>query len=120
MLPNKEQEPPVNPNELVKIVEYLDVPEIDPNIERIEAVSKDQPALQNPVTDDSGQVIVSNPIPATVQIVLPLTEAEMNQALHLKIIYSLRWLATQVERLIKIKGGKYFYSFSANRNNKTN
>lgn len=111
MLP-KEQEPSLNPNEKVKIVEYLDVPEIDPSIERVEAVSKDSPALSSPVTDDSGQVLVSNPTPASIQIVLPLTDAQIEQALKLKIERSIRWLAEQIKRLLKMRGSKFVYTKS--------
>lgn len=65
--------------------------------------------LPSPITDDQGQVIVSPPTPQQVAVDLPLTEEEMTKALHLKIIYSLRWLAEWMKRLLKIIGGKFIY-----------
>lgn len=65
--------------------------------------------LPQPVIDDSGQVMLDNVAPQQVTVTLPLTEEEMNRALHVKIIYSLRWLAEWTKRLIKIVGGKFLY-----------
>jgi len=65
--------------------------------------------LPQPVTDDNGQVMLDNATPQQVTVTLPLTEEEMNRALHVKIIYSLRWLAEWTKRLIKIVGGKFLY-----------
>lgn len=65
--------------------------------------------LPQPVTDDAGQVMLDNAAPQQVTVTLPLTEEEMNRALHVKIIYSLRWLAEWTKRLIKIVGGKFLY-----------
>lgn len=68
--------------------------------------------LPQPVTDDAGQVMLDNAAPQQVTVTLPLTEEEMNQALHIKIIYSLRWLAEWARRLIKIVGGNFLYKSS--------
>ncbi len=68
--------------------------------------------LPQPVTDDTGQVMLDNAAPQQVTVTLPLTEEEINRALHIKIIYSLRWLAEWTKRLIKIVGGKFLYKSS--------
>jgi len=86
-------------------------PEIPPEIEHVEAIAGEEITLPKPITDSSGQPILDNAAPQQVTITLPLTEEEMQRALHLKIIYSLRWLAEWTKRLIKIVGGKFLYKF---------
>jgi len=112
MLPGKEREPIVPPDR-GKIVEYLDVPEIPAEIEQVEAAGADLPALSQPMTDDTGQVIATAPALQQVVIVLPLTEAEMNKALHLKIGYSLRWLGEVIDKLAKVSVGRFVYRLSS-------
>lgn len=92
-------------------VERPVTPEIPPEIEHVEAIAGEEITLPQPVTDIGGGVILDNITSQQVTITLPLTEKEMNRALHLKIIYSLRWLAEWAKRLIKIVGGKFFYQF---------
>lgn len=65
--------------------------------------------LPQMVIDDQGQPLVSPAAPQQVTVTLPLTDEEMNRALHLKIIYAARWLAEWMKRLIKIIGGKFTY-----------
>lgn len=92
--------------------EYLKTPEIPPEIEHVEAIAGAELTLTQPVTDYStGQPILDNTVPQQTTVTLPLTETEMNQALHIKIIYSLRWLAELMKRLIKIVGGKFIYKY---------
>jgi len=53
-------------------------------------------------------------IPPEIEHVEAIAGAEITlprQALHLKIIYSLRWLAEWVKRLTKIFGGNFLYRF---------
>jgi hypothetical protein len=89
-------------------------PEIPPEIEHVEAIAGAEISLpqQGQVVDDSGQVILDNAAPQQVTVTLPLSDEEMNQALHLKIIYSLRWLAEWMKRVLKIMGGKFTYKAS--------
>lgn len=91
------------------IVERPVTPEVPPEVEQVEAVAGAEISLPQPVTDDTGAVIVDTPAPQQVTVTLPLTEEEMNQALHLKIVYSLRWLAEWCKRLLKIMRGKFIY-----------
>lgn len=93
------------------LTEIPQTPEIPPeDIEHVEAVAKGEVYLPTPVTDDkTNQVILDNAAPQQVTVTLPLTDEEMNHALHLKIIYAARWLAEWCKRLIKIMGGKFFY-----------
>lgn len=83
-------------------------PEVPPEIEHVETIAGEEITLPKPITDSGGQPILDNAAPQQVIITLPLTEEEMQRALHLKIIYSLRWLAEWAKRLLKI-GGKFFY-----------
>jgi len=85
--------------------------EISPEIEHAEALAGEEITLPKPITDSSGQPILDNIAPQHVTISLPLTEKEMQRALHLKIIYSVRWLAEWTKRLTKIFGGKFLYRF---------
>ena len=97
--------------EKLPLEERLTTPEIPPEIEHIEAIAGAEITLPKPITDSSGQPILDNATPQQVTITLPLTEEEMQQALHLKIIYSLRWLAEWVKRLTKIIRGNFLYRF---------
>lgn len=85
------------------------IPEVPPEIEHVETIAGAEITLPRPITDIGGQPILDNAAPQQVTITLPLTEEEMRQALHLKIIYSLRWLAEWAKRLLKIAGGKFAY-----------
>ena len=94
------------------VVEVPNVPEISgipPEIEKVEAIAGGEVALPQPVTDDTGQVIVDSPAPQQVTISLPLSEEEIERALHLKLVHSIRWLAEWTQRLIKKASGKFVY-----------
>ena len=84
-------------------------PEVPPEIEHVEAVAGAEISLSKPITDTGGGVILDNVVPQQVTVTLPLTEEEMQQALHLKIIYSLRWLAEWIKRVTKIVSGRFVY-----------
>ncbi|MGB9911641.1 MAG: hypothetical protein ACPLKP_03545 [Microgenomates group bacterium] len=99
-LPEKEKLP---------VTERPFLPEIPPEVEHVEVTAKQEFSLPTPVIDDSGQTLLDNAAPQQVTITLPLTEEEMVQALHLKIIYAARWLAEWTKRLIKIIGGRFTY-----------
>jgi len=101
----------IGEKEKLPLEERLTTPEIPPEIEHIEAIAGAEITLPKPITDSSGQPILDNATPQQVTITLPLTEEEMQQALHLKIIYSLRWLAEWVKRLTKIIRGNFLYRF---------
>ena len=105
------KEASITDKERVLIVERRPPKELEPEVkdwlEKIETGAEIQ--LPQPVTDDQGQVIVSPAAPQQVTVTLPLTEEEMSGALHLKIVYSLRWLAEWMKRLLKIAGGKFSY-----------
>jgi sugar (pentulose or hexulose) kinase len=101
----------IGEKEKLPLVERLTTPEIPPEIEHLESIAGAEITLPKPITDSSGHPILDNVTPQEVTITLPLTEEEMQRALHLKIIYSLRWLAEWVKRLSKIFGGKFLYQF---------
>lgn len=91
------------------IVERPVTPEIPPEVEKVEAVAGAEISLPQPVTDDTGAVIVDTPTPQQPAITLPLTEEEIERGLGYKITYSIRWLAEWCKRLLKIFGGKFIY-----------
>ena len=101
----------IGEKEKLPLIERPTTPEIPPEIEHVEAIAGEEITLSQPISDSSGQPILDNAVPQQVTITLPLTEEEMQRALHLKIIYSLRWLAEWTKRLIKIVGGKFLYKF---------
>ncbi|MGB9706678.1 MAG: hypothetical protein ACPLXP_01195 [Microgenomates group bacterium] len=100
----------IGEKEKLPVRERPATPEIPPEIEHVEAIAGAEIILPQPITDTGGGIILDNAAPQQVTITLPLTEEEMQQALHLKIIYSLRWLAEWAKRLIKIVGGKFIYT----------
>jgi len=99
----------IGEKEKLPLAERPTIPEIPPEVEHVEAIAGAEITLPQPITDTGGAVILDNAAPQQVMITLPLTEEEMQQALHLKIIYSLRWLAEWMKRLLKIFGGKFLY-----------
>ncbi len=99
------------------VIERPTTPEIPPEIEHIEAVAGAEHAMPQPVADDSGAVVMDNATPQQVTVTLPLTDEEMNRALHLKIIYSLRWLAELTRRLLKKTAGQFIYKYGITNTN---
>jgi hypothetical protein len=91
------------------VVERPTAPEVPPEVERVEAVAGAEIQLPQPVTDDTGQVLVTSPAAAQPKIVLPLTKEEIERGLHLKVIHSFRWLAEWCRRLIKMFHGRVIY-----------
>lgn len=113
-LPSKEAFKETIPSEAGKaiVVERQHTPEIPHEIERVESVTGiEEMKLDEPIVGEDGAIILDNPTPQQVTIKLPLTDDQINQALGLKVIYSLRWLAEWSKRLLKILGGKFIYRF---------
>ncbi|MFH1840650.1 MAG: hypothetical protein ABH807_00605 [Candidatus Shapirobacteria bacterium] len=106
--------PSVEP-ETVKYTEVETTPEIGPEVKDwlTQLEQGEEIKLPQPVTDDQGQILVSNVAPQQVTITLPLTEAEMRRALHLKLVYAARWLGEQMNRLSQIMGGRLVYKFKS-------
>jgi len=65
--------------------------------------------LPKPVADDYGQILVQAAQIPKPKIVLPISEPEMEIALHHKIIDSFRWLYEWAKRLILLQPGRVFY-----------
>lgn len=82
---------------------------IPEEIEKAEAVAGAEISLPQPVTDDTGAVVLDDAAPKQVTVTLPLTDKEIEQALHLKVVESFRWLAEWTKRLLKKAGGKFLY-----------
>ncbi len=106
-LPSKETFIPER--EKIPVVEPLTTPEIKPENSPMEVVVEEEISLPQPLTDETNQVILDNAAPQQVVVKLPLTEEQIEKALHLKIANSLRWLAEWTKRLLKIVGGKFIY-----------
>ena len=84
-------------------------PEVKDYLTKLE---QEEIQLPQPVTDDhTGQPILQNATPSQVTVTLPFTQNEYDQALHVKLIYSLRWLAEQARRLVKLINNKFIYRF---------
>jgi len=65
--------------------------------------------LPKPVADDYGQILVQASQIPKPKIILPISEPEMEIALHHKIIDSFRWLYEWAKRLILLQPGRVFY-----------
>ena len=97
------------------VVEIGFSPEIKSESEYVEIVNEEV-SLGKEIRDEkTGETIIEDASPKKIEIVLPLTEQEMNKALHLKVIYSFRWLAEWAKRLLKIAGGRIEYHFYQNK-----
>lgn len=90
-----------------------EIGDIPPEIEKVEALAGAEITLPQPVTDDQGQVVLDNVAPQQVTVTLPLTEEEIQSALGLKVIYSLRWLAEWSKRLLKKVSQNFIYRLPA-------
>ena len=98
--------------EKIQIAERPSTPEFTPKIEKVETVeSVEDMVLSQPVVGEDGAVVLDNPAPQQVVVKLPLTDDQITQALHLKVIYSVRWLAEWSKRVLKILGGKFVYRY---------
>ncbi len=109
-LPSKETI--ISEYEKIPVVERSTKIEFTPEIKKVEPIVEgEEITLPQAVMDDTGAVILDNIAPQQVTIKLSLTDDQMNQALHLKVIYSLRWLAEWTKRALKILGGRFIYRF---------
>ena len=111
-LPSKEsvKETIISEKEKFTVVERQHTPEFTPKMERVEpVVSAEEMKLAQPIIGEDGAIVLDNPAPQQVVVKLPLTEEQIDQALHLKVIYSFRWLAEWTKRVLKIFGGKFIY-----------
>jgi hypothetical protein len=114
-LPAKEGEPVVSIPEGKEfpISERLAVPEIPEGVEKVEAIAGAEISLPQPVTDDTGRVVLDDAAPKQVTVTLPLTEEEMTKLLRLKlkITEATLWLAERAKMLVKKVGGRFVYRY---------
>lgn len=65
--------------------------------------------LPQPVTDDTGQIVLDDATPKVKKIELPLTRDQVKVGLHHKVWDSFRWLAEWSWRMVKIGSGRFVY-----------
>lgn len=95
------EHPPIE-QQIAKPEQAAQIQEQEVSVKHVlQKVERDH-ATQAPVTDGSGQVVLTPSQPQQQQIVtLPLTEEEIKHGLHHKIIDSIRWLAEWCVRMGK-------------------
>ena len=98
------------------VVERPSVPEVPPEVEKVESITGAEVTLPQSISDDQGQVVVDNVAPQKPTITLPLTDEEVEQALHLKVVHSIRWLAEWSQRLLKLTSQKFAYKLTKSSN----
>jgi len=76
--------------------------EIRPYVEKVE---KEQ-FLNQPITDNFGQPLVSPPASQQPKIILPITQSQYMEGFKQKMTESIRWLVTWCGRMIKVLGNK--------------
>lgn len=106
----KEQREAFAPAEVLPAAEEAEThkEEVESWLERLER--GEDIHLPQPVVDDqSGQVLVEPASLEHPEIVLPVTEAAIKRALHMKVWDSLLWLAEWSKRIIKMFPGRVFY-----------
>jgi hypothetical protein len=115
-LPFKEIEKPIQEESgIVQVVETTTTPEITEISPHVEVEEKEDLTLtqdQKVVDKNTQEELLSDANPRK-EIKLPLTEQQMEKALHLKIIYSFRWLAEWMKRVLKIVSGKFTYRMTS-------
>ena len=72
--------------------------EVEPYIQKLEK----EIYLSKPITDDSGQPVLSSPSSQDPNIVLPVTQTIYALGLTKKVTEAVRWLSEWCKRLIKI------------------
>lgn len=77
-------------------------------ITRVE--NKENIALQNPITDDQGQILMQSAKPNQVKIVLPIKKSDFVRGFKTGVEKALRWLSEQCFRIIKLKKGEVEFS----------
>lgn len=115
-LPLKEIEKPIQEEPttglVVETTTNPEITEISPHVEVVEkenlTLTKDQKVVDINTQDE----LLSN-ADSKKEIKLPLTEQQMEKALHLKIVSSFRWLAEWMKRALKIVGGKFSYKMAS-------
>jgi len=92
------------------VVEVPSEPEVSKEVEGyVEKVEK-AAELKTPITDDyTGQVLMKPAQPQDTTVTLPLTEEQVRDGLHHKVLDSFRWLAEWCVRQIKMLHGKVRY-----------
>ena len=98
--------------EVTPITEYTRQVDLEPEVEGwLEKVEKEDSQLQQPVTDDKGQVVLddSQKQQSGFKAILPLTKDEVNKGLQHKVIDSVRWLAEWCIRMVKMFGNRVAY-----------
>ena len=103
----------VGKQEVTPMTEYTRKVDLEPEVESwLEKLEKEDAALQQPVTDDKGQVVlddVDDKKKNKFKVVLPLTKEDVDKGLHRKVLDSVRWLAEWCVRMMKMFSGKVAY-----------
>ena len=87
-------------------------PEVERKLEREGYIEKVEKAveLKKPIVDDyTQQILLGSANPQKPQVVLPLTEEEIQKGLHHKVWEGIRWLAEWCVRQIKKLHGMVMY-----------
>ncbi len=85
-----------------EIEEIPEVPEIPPEVETAQSVSGSSTQLPQAVVDDqTGQTLVAPADPQSPQVVLPLTDDQIQVGLGVRLVESIRWLAVWCVRILK-------------------
>lgn len=97
---------PTQMAEIPSHIEEHELKEVEGYIEKIEKDAE----LSSPVIDDyTQQVLLKSANPQNVEVVLPLTETQVQQGLHHKVWEAITWLATWCLRQVKISPGRVKY-----------
>ena len=84
-------------------------PEIDKEVEPFIRKVEKEIYLNQPVTDEWGQPLVSSPAPQNPKITLPVTKSAYAFGLTQGVTDSIRWLAEWCRRIIKMFGQQVFF-----------
>lgn len=98
-------------NEMVKYQEIGAELEKDQELEKwVEEIPDPKTiTLPKPVKDDYGEILVQASQIPKPKIILPISEDQMEKALHYKIIDSIRWLYEWAKRVILSQPNRVYY-----------
>jgi hypothetical protein len=97
----------------VPVVRVDEEPRIEEKLAKegyIEKVEKEV-ELKKPVTDDTGQILVTAPSAEEPKIVLPITEETYLNPKNWRqpVTQAIRWLVTWVKRIVKMYPGRTIF-----------
>lgn len=84
--------------------------ELDPAVAQVVQQAPSTTPTPPPVADEKGQVLMEPSEPKPQKITLPLSQEQVTEGMHHKVMDSLRWMSEWCVMIIKKYPGRVFYN----------